>query len=183
VRKALVIGGARSGKTAAAQQLAVLWAAQTGWPVTYVATAQASDAEMAERIERHRRDRPAEWETAEVPLDAAAWLQAAPPRVVIIDCLSLLLNNWMYLESDDEEHLRRRLDELCGALRAAKHAVIIVSNEVGQGIVPADSFSRRYRDWLGWLNQAVAAVADEVYWVVAGIPVDVRRWQASWYAG
>lgn len=180
MRKALVIGGARSGKTAAAERLAERWAAETGWPVTYVATAQPSDEEMAARIQRHRVARPATWQTAEVPLDVAPWLEAAPPQVVVVDCLSLLLNNWMWLESAEEDHLRRRADALCEAVRRAAHAIAIVSNEVGQGIVPASPEVRLYRDMLGMLNQAVARVVDEVYWVCVGIPVELRRLQAAW---
>jgi adenosylcobinamide kinase/adenosylcobinamide-phosphate guanylyltransferase len=101
----------------------------------------------------------------------------AQNRVVLVDCLSLLLNNWMFHDQCTEEQFRARSEELIRALVAASGPVIVVSNEVGAGIVPADALTRRYRDWLGWLNQAVAAVSESVIWMVAGIPVDVRRLQ------
>ncbi|MDQ0189096.1 bifunctional adenosylcobinamide kinase/adenosylcobinamide-phosphate guanylyltransferase [Alicyclobacillus cycloheptanicus] len=176
----LVLGGARSGKTAVAEQIAARTAKQLQASVTYVATAQRSDAEMAERIARHRTLRPASWTTVEEPLHVADWLAKAPPGVVLVDCLSLLLNNWMFLESASDAQLSARIDELTAALRAFRGEVVIVSNEVGHGIVPADALSRRYRDWLGWFNQAVAAASAQVYFVVAGIAVDVRKWQAQW---
>ncbi len=177
---AFVFGGARSGKSAVAERLAV--SAQKGEPgsVLYIATAQVSDEEMAERIGRHKAARTPDWLTVEEPLQVAAEVRkhvAAP--VILIDCLSLLVNNWMFLESCDDAAFAQRKQDLLAALQGHPGLVICVSNEVGQGIVPADALTRQYRDWLGWLNQAVAAVASSVYWVAAGIPVDLRAFEAQ----
>ena len=175
-----VVGGARSGKSSFAQRLADRQAKDRGLPVVYLATAQASDAEMAQRIARHRAERPSGWETAEVALDPAAWLRhRETPSVVLLDCLSLLLNNWLFLGRFDETRCLMEMDELDGALMDLPGPCIVVSNEVGQGIVPGDPLSRLYRDLLGVFNQRMAAKADAVYHVVAGIAVDLRRLEAS----
>lgn len=173
----LVLGGARSGKSAFAERLAAAAARKSsaGTGVVYLATAQASDEEMARRILRHQAERPASWETVEEPLHVAGRLrQLADRPVILLDCLSLLINNWMMLESCDEAGWAERKAALLEALVACSGLVICVSNEVGQGIVPADELSRRYRDWLGWTHQDVAAVASSVYWVAAGIPVELK---------
>ncbi|MCL6454021.1 MAG: bifunctional adenosylcobinamide kinase/adenosylcobinamide-phosphate guanylyltransferase [Alicyclobacillus sp.] len=174
----LVLGGARSGKSGFAEHLAHRMSEVHGLPVTFIATAERTDQEMEERIRRHREGRPASWDTVEIPLEVAAWLQAPrPSRVVLIDCLSLLLNNWLFLGGCDEEEVHSRTHRLVEAMATTAHRVVVVSNEVGQGIVPADFLSRRYRDWLGWMNQKAAAEAAQVVWMVAGIPVDVRKLQ------
>ena len=188
-----VFGGARSGKSRFAERLAAAAAGGNAARVLYIATAQASDGEMAARIERHRRDRPSGWRTREEPLDVAGCLAAcAAEPVVLIDCLSLLLNNWMFqdvpalgqetLDRDilaaAERVCEQRSRALVEALAAHPGRVVCVSNEAGQGIVPADPRTRLYRDWLGWLNQAVAGVAERVYWVAAGVGVDLRRLEA-----
>ena len=175
-----VLGGARSGKSSFAEQLALRISEIHSMNVTYVATAHASDDEMEERIQRHRLGRPSQWDTAEIPLDVSSWLQTErTPQVILIDCLSLLLNNWMFLEGCDEEQVLTRIDALVAAMAESEHRVIVVSNEVGQGIVPGDGVSRRYRDWLGVMNQKTAQCAEKVIWVVVGIPVDLRKLQVS----
>lgn len=175
-----VLGGARSGKSTYAEQLAARMADAHGLPVTYLAAAQPSDQEMEERIVRHRQRRPASWVTVEEPCEIAAWIRTQKdPQIILLDCLSLLLNNWMFLENSSEDHILSRIDELVSTLTACPHTAVVVSNEVGQGIVPTDSFSRHYRDWLGFMNQAVANKAETVILTVAGIPVDLRKIQAS----
>lgn len=176
----LVLGGARSGKSTYAEKLASRYSELRSAQVTYLATAQPSDEEMQDRISRHRARRPEQWETAEVPCNVAEWLKAhSSGHVVLIDCLSLLLNNWMFLDDCGDDEIVRRIEAHVQAMVGAQGPVIVVSNEVGQGIVPADALSRRYRDLLGVMNQTVAAGAEQVIWVVAGIPVDLRTIQVQ----
>jgi len=173
-----VLGGARSGKSTYAEHLAGRLSELHSLPVTYVATAQTSDDEMEARVLRHRQGRPTTWETAEVPLQVTDWiLTQHTPKVILIDCLSLLLNNWMFLDGCDENEVFTRMEGLVTAMVEATSPIIVVSNEVGQGIVPADGLSRRYRDWLGLMNQRVAQHAETVVWVIAGIPVDLKKLQ------
>jgi adenosyl cobinamide kinase/adenosyl cobinamide phosphate guanylyltransferase len=147
------VGGARSGKS----RLAVARAAAAGAPVVFVATGEAGDEEMAERIARHRAERPADWQTVEEPLELAAALHAAPPgATVIVDCLSL----WVANGGGDVAALE--------AAAARKALTIAVTNEVGLGIVPANALARAYRDELGRVNAAWVGAADEAYFVVAG---------------
>jgi adenosylcobinamide kinase/adenosylcobinamide-phosphate guanylyltransferase len=175
-----VLGGARSGKSTFAEQWAGRLSELHSLPVTYVATAQSSDDEMEERILRHRHRRPQDWLTVEEPLDVADWMmKQSEPTVILIDCLSLLLNNWMFVERCSERQFFARLEQLVAAISQCVHPIVVVSNEVGQGIVPGDPVSRQYRDWLGLLNQAVAKQADSVIWVVAGIPVDLKKLQVE----
>ncbi|MGQ0623526.1 MAG: bifunctional adenosylcobinamide kinase/adenosylcobinamide-phosphate guanylyltransferase [Sporichthyaceae bacterium] len=174
-RRVLLLGGARSGKSAAAEAMAANAAGEA--PVTYVATApeRGDDAEWAARIAAHRERRPSTWSTLETP-DLRESL--ALPGVVLIDCLALWLNRAMdschawddaqWTSGAAQRALRRRTEALIGAWAAAPGTVIAVSNEVGLGVVPAHQSGRRFRDELGRLNQELAAVADEVYLVVAG---------------
>jgi adenosyl cobinamide kinase/adenosyl cobinamide phosphate guanylyltransferase len=157
----VLLGGARSGKSA----LAVRLAAERGAPVTFVATAEAGDQEMAERIRRHRRERPAEWSTIEEPLDLVAAVERAPAAdTLVVDCLSLWVAN--VLETVDDVEGRA---EAAAATAAARPGLTVaVSNEVGLGIVPATALGRRYRDVLGRVNAIWADVADEALLVVAG---------------
>jgi adenosylcobinamide kinase / adenosylcobinamide-phosphate guanylyltransferase len=149
-----LLGGARSGKSS----LAVRLAAATGAPVVFVATGEARDAEMAERIDRHRAERPAGWRTVEEPLELHAAVESAPPDAcVVVDCLSLWVANLLEQRRDPGLHVPRRDGH-----------TIAVSNEVGLGIVPATPLGRSYRDVLGRVNAAWAAAADESYLVVAG---------------
>jgi adenosyl cobinamide kinase/adenosyl cobinamide phosphate guanylyltransferase len=160
----LLLGGARSGKSALAQRLAGRW----GGPVTVVATGQARDAEMAERIARHRAARPAGWGTVEEPLELAAALAAADgDAFVVVDCLTLWVSNLLEQGLDDAEvEARARAAAAAAAARAAP--TVAVSNEVGAGIVPAEPLARRYRDLLGQVNAAWAAAADQALLLVAG---------------
>jgi adenosylcobinamide kinase/adenosylcobinamide-phosphate guanylyltransferase len=163
----LITGGARSGKSAHAERLVGAFAP----PWIYIATAQALDDEMAERIALHRNRRGRQWQTLEAPLDLCGALARVPEGApVLIDCLTLWLSNQM-LAGNDPGIESARLVESLAACRAPCFAV---SNEVGQGIVPEHALSRRFRDAAGLLNQNVAAVAAGVILMVAGIPLQVK---------
>jgi len=179
--RTLVFGGARSGKSAYAERLA----ATSGKEVVYIATAAAGDAEMAARIAQHRAQRPQHWHTVEEPIALAAALAAwrAPHRLVLVDCLTLWLSNLMFsdgtqypdvgtIELPASFHAQRAalLDELA----AARGEVVLVSNEVGMGIVPWGAVSRSYADEAGRLNQSVAAACDRVAFVAAGLPLMLK---------
>ncbi|GMA60140.1 bifunctional adenosylcobinamide kinase/adenosylcobinamide-phosphate guanylyltransferase [Alicyclobacillus fastidiosus] len=172
-----VTGGARSGKSRFAQHLATKLG--EGKNVIFVATAPAVDDEMVERIERHRRERPVEWVTVEERLDVVKVLEERRHDVYLIDCLSLLLNNWMYDLKLTEDVFKDLTHRLITCLSSTELDVVLVSNELGLGLVPADKLSRQYRDWLGWLNQAVAKVADSVYLVVSGVAIDLKQLPGS----
>ncbi len=163
----LLIGGARSGKSAHAERLVKAHAA----PWAYIATAQAHDAEMAARIGHHRARRGEGWETIEAPLDLAGALAALPPvRPVLVDCLTLWLTNHMLAGHDLEAECGRLAD----VLSRPRGPWFVVSNEVGQGIVPDNALARRFRDEAGRFNQQVAASADAVLLMVAGLPLKVK---------
>lgn len=170
----LVIGGARSGKSRFAQQLAARAAR-----VIYVATAEAGeDAEMAARIQRHRASRPNSWRTIEEPLALASTIErvAAEADTILIDCLTIWLSNlfWQYREhiSDVEAHARAEFDRIAAA--SSRCHVILVSNEVGCGTVPEAAIARSFRDAQGFVNQWAAAAADEVVLMVAGLPLYLK---------
>ncbi len=167
----LILGGARSGKSRYAQQLA-----STCNKVTFIATAQPSDDEMRERIERHRQERPAIWSTVEtlVDLDLVIARHSALSEVLLIDCLSLYAANLMTAERSDEEKIQERVNGFCRALKSAESSVIVVSNEVGSGVHPSHPSGRFFRDLLGRINQQVAQEADHVLLMVAGIPLPVK---------
>jgi adenosylcobinamide kinase/adenosylcobinamide-phosphate guanylyltransferase len=164
----LVLGGARSGKSRYAQARAE----SLPGDLLYVATAQALDGEMEERITRHRADRGPRWSTLDVPLDlpAALLANAAPEHVLLVDCLTLWTSNLMFAERD----LDAETEALATAVAQAAGPVILVANEVGLGIVPDNALARRFRDAAGRLNQAIAAVADEVQFVAAGLPLRLK---------
>lgn len=163
----LVIGGARSGKSSLAERRA----AESGLAVAYIATATVGDGEMAQRIAHHRERRPAHWRTVEEPLHLADALhgEAAPGRLLLVDCLTLWLSNLLLGQGLEPE--RGRFIETLGELPGR---VILVSNEVGWGIVPINELARRFADEQGRLNQAVAAVADRVTFVAAGLPLELK---------
>jgi adenosylcobinamide kinase / adenosylcobinamide-phosphate guanylyltransferase len=162
----LVLGGARSGKSRYAESL--VSALPPPW--NYVATAEAGDAEMVERIASHRARRGASWRTIEAPRDLAGPLQAAKVAPTLVDCLTLWLSNLILAGADIDAEMER-LDQ---ALAAAAAPVVMVANEVGYGIVPDHSLGRRFRDMQGVLNQRVAARADRVVLVVAGLPLALK---------
>jgi len=167
IRITLVLGGARSGKSRYAESL--ITALPSPW--IYVATAEACDAEMAERIAIHRAQRGTGWQMIEAPHDLALALETAPAGApVLVDCLTLWLSNRMLADADvDAEigHFEEALDRRAGT-------VVLVSNEVGFGIVPDNALARRFRDMQGRLNQRLAARADRAVLVVAGLPLTVK---------
>lgn len=192
----LVTGGARSGKSRFAEQ----YAAALGAEGVYIATSQALDEEMKERVRQHRlrRERAAfRWRTVEEPFELVRALDAARGRIVLIDCLTLWLSNCMLRledEPDADAVLQAKIEEMAeaisrfssGAARADDQAagvVIAVTNEVGCGVVPAYSLGRRFRDWAGWMNQRIAEVCNEVFLVTAGIPVELKRLAYSFPEG
>jgi len=167
----LVLGGARSGKSRYAEQQAK----STDQQVVYIATATVYDDEMADRVQRHKDDRPSHWVTIEEPLQLATTLQqhAAEDKCILVDCLTLWVTNLLMLE--DEQKFAAEKQVLLDVLPKLPGKIILVSNEVGQGIVPLGELSRRFVDESGWLHQAIAALADDVTLVVAGIPMPVKR--------
>ena len=164
----LILGGARSGKSGYAESLAK----KTAFDVIYVATAQAHDQEMSERIAQHQLDRPKHWLTIEEPLALADVIQAHSKSnsVVLVDCLTLWLMNVMHHELD----LAEQVDALLATLEQAPGLVILVSNEISMGVVPMGELSRRYVDNLGRLHQQIAKHAQQVTLMVAGIPMAVK---------
>lgn len=169
----LILGGARSGKSGYGESLA----RQAGCDVTYVATAQALDGEMNERITQHQLDRPSHWLTIEEPLALADVItqHSVPDSVVLVDCLTLWLMNVMHHELD----LTDAVDAVLVALQQAKGLVILVSNEITMGVVPMGELSRRYVDNLGRLHQQIAKQASHVTLMVAGIPMVVKSDSSS----
>ncbi len=191
----MILGGARSGKSAFAERLA----ASSGRTVAFIATATASDDEMRERIARHRASRPKLWHTLEEPLDLAGAIQQAYKLadVVLLDCVTLWLSNMLLqgsgldgIDGDDkeQEELRitsnlfderslKQIEALLAVVQAAEpgKTLIVVTNEVGLGIVPAYPLGRVYRDTLGYVNQRLAQAADRVYLMVAGMAVDIKH--------
>nr|WP_043750822.1 bifunctional adenosylcobinamide kinase/adenosylcobinamide-phosphate guanylyltransferase [Methylobacterium nodulans] len=163
----LVLGGARSGKSAYAESLVQAEPA----PWIYVATAQGYDDEMRARIADHRARRPAGWETRDAPRDLVGVLGATPPgRPVLVDCLTLWLSNALL----DEADLAAKTGALVAACTRHPGPLVLVSNEVGFGIVPDNALARRFRDEAGRLHQRLAAIADRVVLVVAGLPLVVK---------
>jgi adenosylcobinamide kinase/adenosylcobinamide-phosphate guanylyltransferase len=162
----LVIGGARSGKSRHAEQIV----ARRAPPWVYVATGQAFDDEMRDRIAEHRRRRGDGWRTIEAPVDLAGALTQAADAPVLVDCLTLWLTNLILGEHD----ISATISAFEAALEKRTAPTILVSNEVGMGIVPETPLGRRFRDEAGWLNQRIAAKAGTVLFVVAGLPMTVK---------
>ena len=171
MEKILVIGGCRSGKSSHALKLAE----GMGKRRTFLATCQPTDDEMRDRVNRHRNARSPSWETLEVPLDLAGAITTRSPLadVLLVDCLTLWLSN-LLAQTQAMARLRQHIDELAETVKAVPSAVVLVSNEVGAGIVPENRLARLYRDLAGWTNQAVAASCNRVVWTVAGIPVTIK---------
>lgn len=160
-----ISGGARSGKSRYAQNLAESLSPR---PI-YLATAQALDSEMHQRIVRHQQDRDARWHNVEEPLDLAGALRRhdGEGRVILIDCLTLWLSNMMFADQDISE----QRTALCALLPTLRATLIFVSNEVGMGIVPDNALSRSFRDEAGRLNQDIAALSHQAYFMVSGLPL------------
>ncbi|AQA19190.1 bifunctional adenosylcobinamide kinase/adenosylcobinamide-phosphate guanylyltransferase [Halioglobus japonicus] len=166
--KHLILGGARSGKSRIAQQLA-----EQAVPTPYlIATAEAGDEEMAQRIARHQQDRPPHWVVCEQTIGLARQLQTldAPSRCVVVDCLSLWLSNCLH-----QDCWTREREALMNCLPGIEAQVILVSNEVGMGIIPMGELSRRFVDEIGWLHQDLATLCDKVTLVTAGLPQTLKE--------
>ena len=172
----LVLGGAQSGKSYYAQQLASHFER-----VAFIATARGTDAEMRRKIARHRRERPSTWRTIEVPLDLEKSVRAASREsdVVLIDCLTVYVDNVMSAGRKSKSDSKECINAVCDAIRTAEASVIVVSNEVGSGVVPPYRSGRAYRDFLGQMNQKVAQIANRVILMVAGVPMTVKESGAS----
>jgi len=166
-----ITGGARSGKSAFAEKLA----GERAGKRAYLATAQALDAEMVERIEHHRRRRGDAWDTFEEPLAVAELVRKLSGRyqVLLLDCLTLWLSNVMARTGSDRE-IGSQVDDLTAALRGFGGSVLVVSNEVGLGIVPDNALARRFRDLAGFANQKVAQTSDDAYFLAAGMPMKIK---------
>ena len=191
-RLIVILGGARGGKSTFAEELA----AELGRSVLFVATAEPHDEAMRVRIANHQRSRPSHWRTAEAPTGVGAVLAAETQgaEVVLLDCLTMLSSNVLLRDASDDPQADGTYDAIVGRMREELEALwawfergeahlVVVSNEVGMGVVPAYPLGRAYRDLLGWANRWLALRADEVYLMVAGLPVDVKALARDRYAG
>lgn len=187
----LVTGGARSGKSAFAEHLAGKLGAESGRPTVYIATSQIHDDEMASRISGHRDRRPPEWKTVESPYDledTVKELYSQPVGAVLIDCVTMWLSNLLlmpgpmgeeqWMKPEASELILHRAVALARLLKTAPFPSVLVTNEVGHSLVPEYPLGRVYRDLAGRVNQALANYADDVFYVVCGIPVNLR--QMAW---
>jgi len=168
----LVLGGVRSGKSRLAQQIA-----EHAQRVTFIATAERrDDQEMHLKIERHRSERPSSWITIEEPTQLAQAIRTAGRNsdVVLIDCLTLFASNLLEKYAENPDGLQAQIDNLSLALRQPPCSIVLVSNEVGSGVVPAYELGRRFRDLVGEINQRVASVADTVLLMIAGLPFPLK---------
>lgn len=168
----LVIGGCRSGKSNHALKLGEMAAGKRN---LFVATGQAHDEEMRARIERHQKDRGDRWQTVEAPLEIVNAIdrQGRGADIMLIDCLTLWTSNLM-LSLDTDEAVMAQMDRLQEVIIAPPCPIILVTNEVGTGIVPENPMARRFRDLNGWCNQIIATACEKVIWMVAGIPVHIK---------
>ena len=170
----LVIGGCRSGKSRHALTLAEKYLAKNK---VFIATCVARDDELAERIEKHRRERGKHWQTVEIPLalPKAVDQHSGSEQVVLVDCLTLWATNIvMEMPELDMQRVYEQVEALSDVLNQVQGTVILVSNEVGTGIVPENKMARFFRDAAGFVNQSIASVATTVIWMVAGIPVTIK---------
>ena len=177
----LILGSARSGKSRLAKEMAL----RLGGKVLFVATGEARDEEMEQRIEKHKRERPPTWRSAELPTGVGRRLrrEIGNAQVVIVDCLTLLVSNIIGQCGDDPEQvsaelveaiLTAEIDELTGCIDDSAATFILVSNEVGMGLVPESRVGRLYRDLLGKVNQTIARRADRVYFMLSGIALNLK---------
>ncbi|MFW6415128.1 MAG: bifunctional adenosylcobinamide kinase/adenosylcobinamide-phosphate guanylyltransferase [Thermodesulfobacteriota bacterium] len=168
----LVIGGCRSGKSSYALDIAQSCEINKK---KFLATSLILDQEMRDRVDKHRQERGEEWETIEVPLDMPheLWRDYDADNLLLVDCLTMWVNN-MLLKDWSEDAITEAFQSLGRALQSSKARVILITNEVGTGIVPGERLSRIFRDYVGKLNQETAALADEVVWMVAGIAVNIK---------
>ena len=161
------IGGARSGKSKSAE----IHTLKFGLPATYIATCEVLDEEMAQRVKKHQARRDESWSTLFTPLNLADEIQKiGSNKPILVDCLTLWLSNHLLKKND----LEREIDELANSLKNSNANIVLVSNEVGTGIVPDNELAREFRDNAGFMNQKIASVSDEVYWVVAGIQTQIK---------
>jgi len=171
-----IIGGARSGKSS----FALNEASKIKGQKAYIATAEAFDSEMKERIKRHKAERGEEWDTYEEPIRITSLIKEIHKRydVLLVDCLTLWVSNLMQKYKQPEDEIDRLINILAGPSGSNNLEglnIFIVANEVGMGIVPDNEIARRFRDLVGLLNQRVAEIADEVYLVTAGIPIQIKK--------
>ena len=180
----LLLGGARSGKSSHAEKLA----RQQSRQVAYIATAEGLDTEMVSRIKNHKKTRPSYWVTYEIPRSVGDTFRqfVGKTDLVILDCLTMLVSNLLLHPGDsvqeiDEQEVtkvvNKEIRELVSLIKENDAAWIVVTNEVGLGLVPPYPLGRVYRDQLGWVNQQIAAIADEVYFMLAGIPVPIDKFR------
>lgn len=161
------IGGARSGKSKSAEMHTLRF----GSPATYIATCEVLDKEMAQRVEKHQARRGEDWSTLFTPFNLADEIKKVGSNgPILVDCLTLWLSNHLLKNNA----LEREIDELTNSLKNSKSNIVLVSNEVGTGIVPDNALARKFRDSAGLMNQKIASVSDEVYWVVAGIQTQIK---------
>jgi adenosylcobinamide kinase/adenosylcobinamide-phosphate guanylyltransferase len=167
-----IIGGCRSGKSRHALETAKRIA---GIKKIFIATCIPHDAEMRQRVDRHQKERGRDWQTVEAPVDLtqAITVSSRQADVLLVDCLTLWISN-LLMEIEDDEIIAERIAGLTQSVASASSPVILVSNEVGGGVVPENKLARRFRDLAGTANQAVAEQADRVVWMVAGIPVQIK---------
>ena len=174
----LLLGGARAGKSGHALRLAAAHRRSSEAKVCFIATAQGLDEDMAERIARHQRERPEQWLTIEEPYRIDQALQnTREAEIVIVDCLTLFVSNWLLRYDDEhecEQFVRRITCDFLELARSRQQTIICVSNETGLGVVPETRLGRVFRDLLGRVNQDFAAAADEVYLLVAGLPLRLK---------
>lgn len=172
----LILGGVRSGKSSFVEHIAI----ESGKSVLFIATAAAGDSEMAERICKHKASRPGNWQTLEIPQELGNNLKAPIADIVIIDCITLLISNLLLSFPEDTpadivmHKIHGEIDELIAAQARLGGQWLLVSNEVGLGVVPPYPLGRVYRDALGWANQALAKSAKRVVFMVAGIPMVIK---------
>ena len=171
-RLILILGGARSGKSS----FAIKFAGEKAGKKFYLATAEPLDNEMKERIERHKKERPSSWETIEETKDIPQTLRNLRSKcdVVILDCVTLWLSNLLH-EGHDESEILKITEELLSVVKENDYLLVAVSNEVGLGIVPDNGLARRFRDIAGRVNQEIASAADEVYFLLSGIPKRIKE--------